>query len=530
MYDVYALTRMFNDKEIYTCPAIGGRINFNPASISLCHGFNVGDQIIKNGIDDQITPELYIKYITYKINENQKANAPCAKCLQLKKQIFNFQGILFLTICTSEYCNSKCVFCTSHTQNEVSSYNAVPFIRDFIDHGLINPDCLFDYGGGEPTINRHFKETFDFLSDKKYRQRVNTNSIIYSEYVADALRNRLCSIRTSVDAGSRETYSRVKGVDKFDQVWDSLRKYRLAGTDIIVKYIIFNYNSNKADVNGFIDRCIENGIQTINIDTEYNSYATLQLNSRWPLSFNDDDLYIAHYFEDQANSRGLNVVIGAAWATRDPEGKCRIPISNPKRPSATNINKNCNPKVEEALFKLHQNAMLLLRKESLSEAIEIMHHAISMVPGNAELHNEVGVMYRASGNDAKAKRYFERVLEINPSNAEALKNLTEIFIAREQTKAAHDMCVKLKSVHSADQEADRLMEAIQKLGKQKEAEANGDEIKDFSQESLFADDPKIWGYPRKSFKGKKIETFGNKPSSSFNDLLLIASSGCGRGA
>jgi GT2 family glycosyltransferase/Flp pilus assembly protein TadD len=522
MHNVEVLKRMYNDKEIYTCPAIGGRINFNPSSISLCHGFNIGDQIIKHGIDDKITSDLYLKYLTYKINENQNPNAPCSKCLQLKKQVFNFQGILFLTICTSEHCNSKCVFCTSHTQNEVSSYSAIPFIRDFIDNGLINPDCLFDYGGGEPTINRYFKETFTFLSDKNYRQRVNTNSIQYSEYLAEALRNGLCSIRTSVDAGTRETYKRVKGVDKFDQVWDSLKKYRLAGTNVIVKYIIFNYNSNKADVNGFIDRCVENGIQTINIDTEYNSYATLQSNGRWPLSFDDKELYIAHYFEDQAHNRGLNVITGAAWATRDPEGKCRIPLSNPKKLISTITNKNDNLKNRNDSAGLYKDSTSLFKKGRLAEAIEMMHHAISMAPGNVDFYNDLGVMYRASGNESKAQRYFERVLEISASNPAALKNLVEIFAEKKLYERALDLCTRLKSLHPDDQKADRLMEAIQNFMKQNDAEGNCCEIEALSQESLFADDPKIWKNPRNSVYEKNKTTFCDKSSSSGNDLRLIA--------
>ena len=42
------------------CYAIGGRINFNEDTVSLCHGIDIGDKIIwKMGDDGEFTPQYY---------------------------------------------------------------------------------------------------------------------------------------------------------------------------------------------------------------------------------------------------------------------------------------------------------------------------------------------------------------------------------------------------------------------------------------------------------------------------------------
>jgi MoaA/NifB/PqqE/SkfB family radical SAM enzyme len=431
MYTLEDLKARYEGKEVYTCPALGGRINFNPTCVSFCHGTCVGDRVIQNGIDDTISPGLYIDSVYRHIEANQVERAHCAGCLNLVRQKFRFNGITFITICTSNYCNSKCVYCDAHEDEERSVYNPVPFLKSFIDGGLVNPNCLFDYGGGEPTINRHFEETFRFLSERKYRQRVNTNSIRFSEYVAEAVKNGLCSVRTSVDSGTRETYLAMKGVDFFDQVWDSLRKYRMAGEDVLVKYILVSRNANRKDVDGFIDRCLGCGIRNIVIDVEQVSYTAIH--NRGPFFFGEEELAVARYFEEEAARRGLNAAIGAMWGIGNADKRLAIPgrlsgwalwlpatIGRIERCLAGNDLAGTGAALESLMKNLDMDA----------------DREIDTMQDLAGLFAEVGRTLEDRGETAFSGRLGKIALAIDPDCGSAHRLLYDILLRQEETKAA----------------------------------------------------------------------------------------------
>jgi MoaA/NifB/PqqE/SkfB family radical SAM enzyme/GT2 family glycosyltransferase len=109
----------------------------------------------------------------------------------------------------------------------------------------------------------------------------------------------------------------------------------------------------------------------------------------------------------------------------------------------------------------HQCAILLFQQGRSHEAIETMNRALSIEPGNAEFNNDIGAMYHAAGDIAKTLHHFEKALEINPEDITSLKNLTEIFIEKEQFGVARDICNRLRSIYPDDKEVDHLWSLIQ---------------------------------------------------------------------
>jgi Flp pilus assembly protein TadD/ubiquinone/menaquinone biosynthesis C-methylase UbiE len=75
---------------------------------------------------------------------------------------------------------------------------------------------------------------------------------------------------------------------------------------------------------------------------------------------------------------------------------------------------------------LHQYAISLFQQGRIGESIQKMERALELDPLNAEFHNDIGVIYHASGNSEKALSHFEKALEINPEDLDARKNLEEI--------------------------------------------------------------------------------------------------------
>ena len=57
----------------------------------------------------------------------------------------------------------------------------------------------------------------------------------------------------SIDAGTRETYQKIKGHDFFDKVITNLKKYSESEGDVSLKFIILEgINDNKEEIDGFI--------------------------------------------------------------------------------------------------------------------------------------------------------------------------------------------------------------------------------------------------------------------------------------
>ena len=72
------------------------------------------------------------------------------------------------------------------------------------------------------------------------------------------------------------------------------------------------------------------------------------------------------------------------------------------------------------------------------KAIEAFDKALSLAPRNSELHRwlgnvygrraETGSVFTAPGNARKAREYFERAVELDPDNREAVANLFEYYL------------------------------------------------------------------------------------------------------
>ena len=62
----------------------------------------------------------------------------------------------------------------------------------------------------------------DYLDGEKYH-KVFTNSVRYNETVKKYIDDGKISITTSVDAGSEELFKRIRGRDKYNNVFENLK-------------------------------------------------------------------------------------------------------------------------------------------------------------------------------------------------------------------------------------------------------------------------------------------------------------------
>ena len=149
-------------------------------------------------------------------------------------------------------------------------------VKDLFKKKLFRPDGEITFAGGEPTILNEFEELVTFLlKNGAERITVHSSGIKYSKAIERGIKEKKLSVCLSADSGTKETYKAVKRVDKFDKFWENAKKYAKAQKDIDNKFfveskfiLIPNVNTNKNEIDKWMDLTIKSGINSIVIDIE----------------------------------------------------------------------------------------------------------------------------------------------------------------------------------------------------------------------------------------------------------------------
>jgi len=174
------------------------------------------------------------------------------------------------------WCNLDCSYCffidkRNKLHNVSAPYSVLPSIEFLLKNKdkLLAKDCEFCWGGGESTILPEFETVTRLLADEGYKQILNTNGTVYSEgwaYVLSKFGETFFNI--SVDAGTPETYKKIKSKDMFDVVWSNIAKYQSFAKSkysFCAKFIIMESNRDKIEIENFVSKCLENNVRRIEI-------------------------------------------------------------------------------------------------------------------------------------------------------------------------------------------------------------------------------------------------------------------------
>lgn len=122
---------------------------------------------------------------------------------------------------------------------------------------------------GEITILSNKKEILDSLS--KYPVQVFSNCVLYDAQISEMISRKDGSfLNVSVDAGTRETYREVKGLDAYDRVLSHIRRYAQEGAVIEIKYILMPENCDRENIDGFLAFCKEISPRALMISGDLN--------------------------------------------------------------------------------------------------------------------------------------------------------------------------------------------------------------------------------------------------------------------
>ena len=151
----------------------------------------------------------------------------------------------------------RCQYCSeTYYGGKAASYNIEETVDDFIANGALDECSSVIWGGGEPVLDKGFEPTIQKIGSTipGVRQRVITNSTIYSKAIQDLIDKDQCTVVTSIDAGTEETFKQVRKNKLFNKVFENVEKYGAKNpSNITLKYIIQDNMGDKRN-NGLMEK------------------------------------------------------------------------------------------------------------------------------------------------------------------------------------------------------------------------------------------------------------------------------------
>jgi wyosine [tRNA(Phe)-imidazoG37] synthetase (radical SAM superfamily) len=175
----------------------------------------------------------------------------------------------------------KCFYCT---QGHFDSDNNLPatrgenmplameiedvlaFLAFLKEKDYINTNTVMELAAGEISVHPMRNRILTAVED--HPCYFYSNASVYNEKIAEILLKGRSRIISSIDAGTRETFAKIKGVDIFDKVCENLTKYAQNGI-VELKYILLpGVNDNEHEINSLLTRCKQAKISFVSVSRD----------------------------------------------------------------------------------------------------------------------------------------------------------------------------------------------------------------------------------------------------------------------
>lgn len=285
------------NKKIISCEDLQGSIYFGPDALRHCcqrffvKGKIKGDvEIFKVNSDDDLNVKKIVDEKKRIINNlNNKIPTACDGCPKLERKNWkNDIKINKISIEIHSKCNARCSYCSEMYYGGLNpKYDFTKFYEKLSDNKIFEEDVSVTWGGGEPVLLKNFasllKKISNFSSYPTHKDiRIYSNSFIYNDTLHKYLNEGKIILTTSVDAGTYETFKKVRGVKKgFKEVFKNLEKYsENPNAKVIIKYILTSGNHEKNEIDSFVKLINEHNLSRCNfeISSDY-KFEKLTLNS-----------------------------------------------------------------------------------------------------------------------------------------------------------------------------------------------------------------------------------------------------------
>ena len=268
-------------KKRYYCKRLNETLNFDALKVFYCCATRTGPSIDipkPNKIKDIITKrKSLIKMLDRGIIPKE-----CEGCFDLKEQtnpkpliisqLSNVPKASMIIVKHFKQCDCSCIYCCEQylSQRKIvlkskksDYYDLLPIIKELYKHNMIdkeNTDVHFQ--GGNVSVLDEFEDLVNiFMTNGVKRIEIATNGIKYLPIVEQICTKTFVDINISIDAGTRETYKKIKTVDKFDDLIENLKKYVKLPLLLRLKYILVRgVNDTKEEIENYINLMKEIGI------------------------------------------------------------------------------------------------------------------------------------------------------------------------------------------------------------------------------------------------------------------------------
>ena len=288
----------------------------------LCCHPGRGNIVIKENYNGEIITgdELFkLKEKFIEENRNNTINPKCDGCFVLADRDWDNQEKYISYIHFNHWtnCNCDCIYCYTEWNKEFFNkrphYNVVPALKEIFREKLFRPGGEITFAGGEPTILTEFDEIINLCLDNGAdRITIHSSGIRYSKALEKGIREKKVTICLSADAGTNETYKKIKRVDKFDIFWENVKKYADNQTDendkkyVNTKYILIpGLNTSKEEIDTWFELNEKSGIKTVTFDIETNYCKSLSEKGE---DYPKELINVSKYMIDKANELGYNIV------------------------------------------------------------------------------------------------------------------------------------------------------------------------------------------------------------------------------
>lgn len=213
--------------------------------------------------------DAYGEFVMSTLQKMQGDNSLCKGCGLLEERntaigdysINDIQFDYFHLTHNVELCNCKCIYCpddkNKKTKRNIFNLNSV---AKALEHKTCFSIKNFMWSNGECTLHPEFEKVSLSLLKKQFIQTFYTSAIKHSNAIKLSLIAGKGVLSISIDSGTRDTYKKVKGVDKFDRVINHIIQYGeatgITKSRIDLKYILLSHNSNSLDIIGFLLYCL----------------------------------------------------------------------------------------------------------------------------------------------------------------------------------------------------------------------------------------------------------------------------------
>lgn len=234
------------DRHFVCCCIEEYKPRFNHHNLDPKSGIESLDEIRNNIIDGKIPmPEGCVNCFTNK-------DCYIFKSRKLNSFDFSFRG----------WCNYKCDYCSSN-KPDLKGYNDRFSLEEYLieleKRDMINDIFSVLFAVGESCLNEKRFGLYDYCQDKKYFLDVFSNCSVFDESLFNVAQTSPVIIRKSFDAGTPETYAKIKGVNCYEKMLENVHKY------IKAPYLAFNpkylfvpgINDNEKDIINFVNVCSE---------------------------------------------------------------------------------------------------------------------------------------------------------------------------------------------------------------------------------------------------------------------------------